>query len=269
MSVKYFNQNDYDYVPYPSDSLPYATVKSGGCGVTSMAMIISSMTDSIVNPEAMAAYAINCGARVNGGTDATVLAENICQDYGLTYETTSDEDKLLSHLSKGYMAIGNVGGDRANWVGVFSSAGHFIVVAGAIGQTVMVLDPGYYAGKFNLTGRTGKVSVDEEGYCYCDISVLAMDTANRNPSYWLFSKIDNKEEVEMRYNRLSDVPEGYRPTVETLMNAGIIVGDGSDATGNNDVIDLSHDQVKLLIYTYRGGGFDAKLKAVGIAPSVG
>ncbi|MEL7567521.1 MAG: hypothetical protein AAGU27_21955 [Dehalobacterium sp.] len=37
------------------------------------------------------------------------------------------------------------------------------------------------------------------------------------------------------------------------MNAGIISADGSDPAGNNDVIDVSHDQVRSLIFEYRGG----------------
>ena len=49
------------------------------------------------------------------------------------------------------------------------------------------------------------------------------------------------------------------PSVEKLMDAGIIQGDGSDSTGNGDVIHLSHDQVRTLVFIYRGGGFDAKL----------
>lgn len=74
----------------------------------------------------------------------------------------------------------------------------------------------------------------------------------------------------VRYERLSDIPNdnGFRDVVETLMNAKIISGDGSDPTGNNDVIDLSHDQVRSLVFEYRGGAFDRKLTAMGMAPAV-
>lgn len=78
-----------------------------------------------------------------------------------------------------------------------------------------------------------------------------------------------EEEDEMiRYERLKDIPEGFRDIVEMLMNAGIIAGDGSDPTGNNDRIDLSHDQVRSLIFEYRGGAFDRKLMAMGMKPAV-
>lgn len=78
-----------------------------------------------------------------------------------------------------------------------------------------------------------------------------------------------EEEDEMiRYERLKDIPEGFRDIVEMLMNAGIIAGDGSDPTGNNDRIDLSHDQVRSLIFEYRGGAFDRKLMQMGMKPVV-
>lgn len=79
---------------------------------------------------------------------------------------------------------------------------------------------------------------------------------------------DQKEETVVRYTYLKDIPEKFRPVIETLMNAGIIQGDGSDPTGNGDVIDLSHDQVRLLVFAYRGGAFDARLRAAGLEPAV-
>lgn len=79
---------------------------------------------------------------------------------------------------------------------------------------------------------------------------------------------EEEEETVVRYTHLSDIPAKFQPVIEALMNAGIIQGDGSDPTGNGDVIDLSHDQVRTLVFAYRGGAFDAKLKAAGLEPAV-
>lgn len=79
---------------------------------------------------------------------------------------------------------------------------------------------------------------------------------------------EEEEEDVVRYKYLADIPVKFRPTIGTLMDAGIIQGDGSDPTGNGDVIDLSHDQVRTLVFAYRGGAFDAKLRAAGLTPAV-
>jgi len=85
------------------------------------------------------------------------------------------------------------------------------------------------------------------------------------------TEIESEDDEEMvRYAKLADIPDqwGFRDTIEILMNAGVINGDGSDASGNDDVIDLSHDQVRSLIFEYRGGAFDRALIAKGLDPAV-
>ena len=67
---------------------------------------------------------------------------------------------------------------------------------------------------------------------------------------------------------MKDIPEKFRPIIEKLMTAGIIQGDGSDPNGNGDVINLTHEQVRTLVFVYRGGGFDRKLRAAGLAAAV-
>lgn len=75
---------------------------------------------------------------------------------------------------------------------------------------------------------------------------------------------ETEEDDVVRYKYLEDIPEAFRPTIGTLMEAGIIRGDGGDPA----VIDLSHDQVRTLVFGYRGGAFDAKLRAEGLEPAV-
>ena len=92
--------------------------------------------------------------------------------------------------------------------------------------------------------------------------VLAGLTRRRKAEQELFNTPVGEEEDVIRYKYLKDIPDKFRPTIEKLMDAGIIQGDGSDPAGNGDVIDLSHDQVRTLVFIYRGGGFDAKLRGM-------
>ena len=77
-----------------------------------------------------------------------------------------------------------------------------------------------------------------------------------------------KEDKPMTYKYLKDIPEKFRPIINDLMTAGIIQGDGSDPAGNGDVINLTHEQVRTLVFVYRGGGFDRQLIAKGLSPAV-
>lgn len=79
---------------------------------------------------------------------------------------------------------------------------------------------------------------------------------------------DGEDKQVVRYKYLRDIPAAFRPTIEKLMDAGIIQGDGSDSTGNWDIIDLSHDMVREFVISYRGGAFDRRLIAAGLEPAV-
>lgn len=61
----------------------------------------------------------------------------------------------------------------------------------------------------------------------------------------------SEEEEFVTYKYLKDIPEKFRPTIEKLMDAGVIQGDGSDSSGNGDVINLTHEQVRTLVFMER------------------
>lgn len=81
-------------------------------------------------------------------------------------------------------------------------------------------------------------------------------------------EVEEEEENVVTYKYLNDIPGKFRPIINDLMTAGIIQGDGSDHTGNGDVINLTHEQVRTLVFVYRGGGFDRKLRVAGLCPAV-
>lgn len=83
-----------------------------------------------------------------------------------------------------------------------------------------------------------------------------------DPARWDEFKALLDAKNSTRYERLADVPDhyGFRSVIGKLMDAGVIAGDGSDPTGNGDVIDLSYDMVRMLMYLYRAGVFDGALK---------
>lgn len=178
-------------------------------------MIVANLTRQDIDILTFAQYAIKNGARVNGGTDMRKLANAICRDYGLTCETTNNANILLQHLTAGGMAIANVSGNRQGYIGVFSDSGHYIVVAGANGDELAVLDPALYGGKFGIAGRKGKVTVSGN-ICYCDISVLAKDVYGRNPAYYLFNRQTEEEEDMPEARDLTVMVKGHPVTVKAV-----------------------------------------------------
>ncbi len=63
------------------------------------------------------------------------------------------------------------------------------------------------------------------------------------------------EEFEMRYERVKDVQNPfYRPTVDKLLQKKIL--QGKSGTGDDTVIDLSEDSIRLLVMLDRTGIFD-------------
>lgn len=153
----YFNQADTRWAshPYPSPSLRNATIKSGGCGPTSSAMLISSLTDTTIYPDDLGDIFIKKGIRVNGGTDVIKASKYISETYGIEYKKVNSDDDLINHLANGYVAMCSVYGGS-----VFSTGGHIIYLCGYDNGKIQVHDPYLYNSKFNSYGRKGKVKLD-------------------------------------------------------------------------------------------------------------
>lgn len=156
MSRVYYNQADSRWAnyPYPSKELPKATIKSGGCGPTSCAMIVSSLKN-IVTPVDMARLFLDNGLRANGGTSSKAF-NWISNKFGIDMIETTNVDKAIDTLCSGGMCIAHC---KAG--GVFSTGGHYIVLAYMKNSnTICVFDPYLYKNKFNTSSRKGKVTVN-------------------------------------------------------------------------------------------------------------
>ncbi len=128
----------------------------------------------------------------------------------------------------------------------------------------------FYKGHIGVYIGGGQV-VEARGHAYGVVQTKLAERSWKNWGKCPYISYETKEEEKViRYAKLSDIPNdwGARDVVEMLMNAEIIMGDGSDPSGNNDIIDLSHDQVRNLVFEYRGGAFDRQLIAKGISPAV-
>ena len=256
--MTYYNQYNYPHIPYPSPSLPKATVKSGGCGVCCASMVLEATTGIKLPPEKMAPYAIKVGARVIGGTDMRKLSNALAADFGIKFAEYSRVEGLVSLLKAGGIAICNVAGDRAGHKGIFSNGGHYIVAAGiAADGRIIIYDPGLYKGKYSSAYRKKYVEVSGDRLLV-SAEALDKDCEGRNPKYYLFEGSNTmtqdrfnelaevwQDSVNPAYQSLNDVPEYWRNDVKELIAAGVIKGDGVNPVA------MRRETLKAVIIAYR------------------
>ena len=132
--VVYFNQLDQRYA-----NQPYGTDNIGGygCGPTSMAIVVSSLTNEIVDPVAMAQWAYENGGWCKGQGSYHSLIPNAAKAWNLPVEgcKASEPQRIVDALSSGKLVVAIMG------PGHFTTGGHFIVLRGVKDGQIMVADP--------------------------------------------------------------------------------------------------------------------------------
>ena len=121
---------------------PYGTDRLGGygCGPTAMAMAVSSLTSTAIDPAEMAQWCVEnrYWARKHGSYLSIV--SGAAEAYGLTCTPLSpeelDPDLLVSYLATGQVIAALMG------PGHFTSRGHFILLRGVtLDGSILVADP--------------------------------------------------------------------------------------------------------------------------------
>lgn len=112
------------------------TIKSSGCGPTSMAMVLRSYGHN-VSPIDTCAYAVSNGFRTSNQGTSWGYFSSIASSYGLTcIDLGKDTSKVSQALDNGYPVIASMG------PGQFTKGGHFIVLVGKdTNGNIVVNDP--------------------------------------------------------------------------------------------------------------------------------
>lgn len=143
-TVNYYNQGnfrDYYFSSDPHNSNPYGgTIKSHGCGPTSVAIIVSTLlNDTSITPiETTKAVCDLGGCSSDGSTNGT-LATTMRDVYGLNVKSTSNDQEVIDALGTNKaLVIAHVK------TGHFTTGeGHYIVLTGVdSNRQVSVADPG-------------------------------------------------------------------------------------------------------------------------------
>ena len=152
--LTYYSQLDsrWKNKMYSSTGNRNQTIGLSGCGPTSAAMIVTACKGAIT-PDIMADLFVKYGYRsANNGTYWSAFRA-IADEFDICYKETSNVDTAISLLRNNNYVVASVGN------GLFTTGGHFIVLAGVNGDTIKVYDPYLYAGKFETSTRRGKATV--------------------------------------------------------------------------------------------------------------
>ncbi|MDD4843575.1 MAG: C39 family peptidase [Anaerotignum sp.] len=120
----YYSQNDsrWKTTIYGGDNI----IGVFGCGPTTLAMLVTTLTGNEITPNMTAKWALDNGHFCNDSGSYHSIIPNGAQNYGLTSKSLSNpsKDTIFQELSKGNLVV--VLMDR----GIFTSQGHFIILRG-------------------------------------------------------------------------------------------------------------------------------------------
>ncbi len=122
--LPYYNQADKRW---GISSYGTSTIVSGGCGPTSLAMVVAGLTkNDLITPKTIADWSVANGHRAEGQGSYWSLMTAGGNNYGLNVEAVSrnNPEKIRTALKNGYPVIVSMGS------GHFTRGGHFIVLYG-------------------------------------------------------------------------------------------------------------------------------------------
>lgn len=169
-NVIYYNQADKRWADKAYGKT--GTIGTSGCGPTSLAMVISSLSDKIVDPVEMCDWAYKNGYRCEGNGSYHSLIPNGARYFGLKVEGCSNYNpqKIVEALADGKLIIAIMG------KGHFTQSGHFIVLRGVTSE-----------GKILIADPISKSRSDQEW----DIKLIMGEACKQSGSggpFWIISK---------------------------------------------------------------------------------
>lgn len=147
LQVVYYNQGDAAW-----KSLPYgdSTIGEAGCGPTSMAICISTLTNQKVTPRQTATWAAENGYYVSGAGSSHSIVPALAQKYNLECKGIGkDKEEIINALRTGKLVVAIMG------PGHFTNEGHFMVLTGIKDGKITVAD----CGSKQRTGQTWSIDL--------------------------------------------------------------------------------------------------------------
>lgn len=133
----YYDQTDDAWAgkAYGSD-----TIGRYGCGPVAMAMVVSTLTQTDIDPAEMARHCVDHGYWAKKHGSYWSIVPGVAEDFGLKCASLppgeTERDRIVQSLATGQLLVALVG------PGHFTNGGHFIVLRGlTLDGSVLVADP--------------------------------------------------------------------------------------------------------------------------------
>jgi hypothetical protein len=135
-AVVYYSQFDSRWKDKPYGQ--QGTIGSSGCGPSSLAIAVSTLSGQTIDPEHMALWAYQNGYKCEGNGSYHSLIPEGATHFGLTVDCAgvNDAQKIVEALASGKLAVAIMS------KGHFTKGGHFIVLRGVTAEgKILVADP--------------------------------------------------------------------------------------------------------------------------------
>ena len=210
-----------------------ATIKSGGCGPSSVRNLGNNLLGWKTTIPAVAQIAVNCGARYDGGTTISTLLKAMQSKYGgFAYKYTTDDNAAFAAVKAGAMCIihtaGAVGGTYNK---LLSSAGHFMCLAAVDDSYGYIIDSCSYSGKWTAQSNRRKYCklVQSDGL----VRVTRAGIRSAIDYYYIVTKAKSsasgKDEVDMTKSEVEKLIDSR--VAAKLASLTDIAGTGDNPSG--------------------------------------
>lgn len=134
VEVVYYNQYDERYADQPYGTDP---IGGYGCGPTAMAIVVSSLTDDMVDPIEMAKWSYDNGYWCSKSGSYHALIPAAAKEWELPVEgcSAAEPQRIVDALADGKLVVALMS------KGHFTKSGHFIVLRGVQDGKILVADP--------------------------------------------------------------------------------------------------------------------------------
>lgn len=206
-------------IPYTSTGNPNETIGTDGCGPTCAAMVVATLRDRAVKPDKAAWWFVqNRGVSPHDGTYWFIFGRYFSY-WKIPCTQTDDKSLAKAALAQGRMVISAM--RKGHW----TIGGHFILAYGLEGGKVLIHDP------------NSEASYRERGNLN--------DYLTEAAQFWIIEE-DWREDDVKYYEKITEVPDWAKPTVQKAISIGVLKGSGSG-------LHLSEDSMKMLVYMDRMG----------------